>query len=205
MTEEIGISNIVYLQAVQSKSLVLLLLVFIISIIGKMNFTPTLTLDILFFGSGYFLFYLLSTILANALHERGHILKLQELGYQAINFKAHRVGNVSFSIENVENMTADETYQVASAPFRQFSFYITEFISLLTLVGISLISPFLLDIFLLAITGLISISFLGSLCAFVTIQKQLASGFCVKLARTVTSRGDIDDIVTWNTMHEKGK
>ncbi len=199
MTDDVNAANILYLQVVQSKSLTLFLVIFVIGVIGKTAFTPSWIFDFLFFGSVYFIFYLISTILTNTLHERSHIIKLQELGYRATNFKVHRVGDVSFSIEEVERMSAKEVYQVASAPFLRPAVYITELFSLLILIGISTLSPFPLDIFLLVVAGVASISFLGSLCAFIVIQKRMTSGFCVILARTVTSKGDIDEIVTWNS------
>ena len=205
MTEEVRTHNILYMQIVQSKSLTVFLLIFTISGVSRTFLASSWIFDFILYGSVYFIIYLLFIALANALHEKGHIKKLQELGYHAMNFQAHRIGDVSFSIENIEKMSADEAYQVASAPFLLPTFYTIEFVSLLLLLGISILSPFPLDIILLATTGLISVSFLGSLCALIVIQKSLISGSCVWFARTVTSRGDIDDIVTWNTMHEKGK
>lgn len=197
MTEDVRASNIVYLQVIQSKSLAIFLVIFFASVLSKVYFQQSWVFDFLFFSSGYFILYLLFAILANALHERSHIIKIRELGYRALNFKVHRIGDVSFSIENMEKMSAEETYQVASAPFLTPSSYITELLSLFILTGVSIISPFPLVIFLLAVTGVISISFLGNLCAFIIIQKRLTSGFCVTLSRTVTSKGDIDEIVAW--------
>jgi hypothetical protein len=198
MTKESRTVNILYIQLVQSKFLALFVVTFVISLLIRMNFTWSLISNYLFYGSGYFIILLFTMALQNAVHERGHISKLKEYGYEATNFKANRIGDVSF--RNIETLSAEEGFQVAASPFLAPISYIIEIISFLILVGINIISPFPLDLLLFLFTSLASISLIGSFCATYVVRKRKTSGLCVRLARTITSRGDIDEIIAWNEM-----
>lgn len=198
MGTEKGTINILLNQLVQSKAIVLFLVVLIISYFGRMNITWSWIFEYLLYGSIYFTFYLFSIALTTAMHERGHIVKLKELGYEVTKFKVHRVGNVSFWIENMDEMSDDEVYLNATSPFLAPISYVSEIITLWLLLMINIISPFPLDLVLFVFTLLASVHLVGSLCALSIVRNRKTSGLCVKLARTVTSRGDIDEIVTWN-------
>ena len=190
--------NILLDQLTQSKATALFLVTLSISIIGRMFIAWFWIFEYLFYCSIYFLFFLISIAFITAIHEREHITKLKELGYEAINFKVHRVGDVSFWFENIDRMSADEAYQNATSPFLKPLSYGSEIISILILIMINIDSPFPLSSLLLIFSLLAFIHLVGSFCVFFIIHSRKTSGFCVKLARTITSRGDIDEIVSWN-------
>ncbi len=198
MGAEKGTINILLIQLSQSKAVVLFLIVLVISYLGRINYAWSWIFEYLMYGSIYFIVFLLAMALQTAVHERGHIMKLRELGYEAANFKANRIGDVNFWIENMDQMSTDEIYKNATAPFLSPVPYVVEIVSLLILLVINLLSPFPLSLMLCVFTILASISLIGIFCAIFTIHKKKTSGFCVKLARSITSRGDIDEIIAWN-------
>ncbi|MGY5873017.1 MAG: hypothetical protein RTV72_12280 [Candidatus Thorarchaeota archaeon] len=190
--------NILLIQLAQSKALVLFLVVLVISYFIRINFAWSWIFEYLIYGSIYFTVFLFAIALTTSIHERGHITKLKELGYRAINLKVNRIGDVSFWIENMDQMSADEVYQNATAPFLNPISYGSEIISLLILVVTNIISPFPLNLVLFVFTLLAFVYLIGSFCALSIIRKRKTSGYCVKLARIITSRGDIDEIISWN-------
>ena len=190
--------NILLIQLNQSKAVVLFLVVFVISYFCEIYSAWSWIFEYLIYGSIYFIVLLFAMAIQTAVHEREHIMKLEQLGYKASNFTANRIGDVSFSIENMDQMSADESYQNAAAPFLTPTSYIVEIVSLLLLIVIPIISPFPLGLVLFVFTFLALISLVGICCALSVIRKRKTSGLCVRFARTVTSRGDIDEIVSWN-------
>ncbi len=198
METEKGTINILLNQLAQSKAIVLFLVILFISYFGRVNISWSWIFEYSFYGSIYFTIYLFAIALTTAMHERGHVVKLKELGYDVTKLRVHRVGNVSFWVENMDQMSADEVYQNAAAPFLNPISYGSEIISLLILVVTNILSPFPLNLVLFAFTLLAFVSLVGSFCALSIVRKRKTSGFCVKLARTITSRGDIDEIVSWN-------
>ncbi|MHA1286602.1 MAG: hypothetical protein ACTSW7_01705 [Candidatus Thorarchaeota archaeon] len=198
MGTEKGTINILLSQLTQSKAIVLFLVVLVISYFGRMTITWSWIFEHLIYGSIYFTFYLFSIALTTAMHERRHIVKLKELGFEATAFRVHRIGNMSFRIDNMDQMSADDVYQNAVSPFLTPTSYGSELICFLILVVLNIITPFPLDLVLFAFTLLALVHLVGSFCALSIIHKRKTSGLCVKLARTITSRGDIDEIVSWN-------
>ncbi|MGY5859425.1 MAG: hypothetical protein RTU63_08640 [Candidatus Thorarchaeota archaeon] len=202
MGTETGTINILLIQLAQSKAVVLFLVVLAISYLSRINFVWYWIFEYLIYGSIYFLVFLFAMALQTALHERGHIKKLRELGFEAVDFEVNRIGDVSFRIENMDQMSANEIYQNAASPFLAPTSYVVDSVSLLILLVINFLSPFPLSLVMCVFTILASISLVGSFCAVYTIRMRKTSGLCVKLARTVTSRGDIDEIVAWNKMNQ---
>lgn len=200
MGTEKGTINILLIQLAQSKAFVLFLVILVISYLSRINFVWSWIFEYLTYGSIYFIVFLFAMALQTAVHEKSHIRKLRDLGYEAANFRANRVGDVSFRIENMDQMSANEIYQNAASPFLAPTSYVVDSISLLILLVINFLSPFPLSLVLCVFTILASVSLIGSFCAVFTIHRRKTAGFCVKLARTITSRGDIDEIVAWNKM-----
>ena len=203
MDAERRIINILLLQLTQSKAIVLFLITLIISYFGRMLTSWSWIFEYMCFSSVYFIIYLFAFSLTTSLHERRHFVKLKELGYEITNLKVHRVGSISFWIANIEQMTPDESYQIAAAPFVAPISYIAEITMFLIIVDFNLLSPFPLTLPLLFFTFLLFVSLIGNCCAAFTVRMRKASGLCVKLARTITSKGDIDEIVAWNKLDIK--
>ena len=84
-----GTINILLIQLVQSKAIVLFLVVLVISYFGRINFAWSWISDYLIYGSIYFTMYVFGMALTTAVHERGHIVKLKELGYEVTKFRVH--------------------------------------------------------------------------------------------------------------------
>ena len=185
------------MQLHKSKKLVLFLIsIFFCSIIGLM-LSANMILKFAFFVSGYFLIFLISIAAGTALHESSHFSILYELGFSVDNIIVHRIGNVSFRIIDMDQLTSEQLYQVAKAPFVRKGQYILDLSLSLILVSITLLSPYPLNIFLGFFTCLIALSIVASVCAYIVIRRKKHSGLIVKIART-TSRGDIVEIVEWN-------
>jgi len=205
MQTEKGTVAILLDQLVQSKVMILFLVILLIGYFSQMSINLAWTFDYLFYSSTYFIICLSSIAFTTAIHEKGHIEKLKELGYKPTNFKVHRIGDVSFSIENMDQMSIDEAYQNASAPFLIPIAYFSEIVFLTVLIVVNIVSPFPLNLVLLCFTLSAIVGLIGSFCALSVIRQRKTSGICVRLARAVTSRGDIDEIVTWNKTRESPK
>jgi len=190
-------SKILKMQLLKSKSLILFLtLVLLCSTIGLL-LIYNIILILTFYSSLYFLVFLISMSVGTAFHESAHFSILHDLGFEIDNITAHRIGDVSFRIIDMENLTSDQGYQVAKAPFVRKSQYILDTSMLIILVILNLSAPLPLNIFLAFFTCLVILSIIANMCAYIVIRKKKQSGLVVSIART-TSRGDLDEIVEWN-------
>ena len=153
-------------------------------------------------GSNYILTLVLSLTLPTAMHEASHLLELERLDYGVDELVAHRIGSVSFRIIEGDGMTLDESYQVARAPFTKASQYAVESLFMVLLVAINAWATYPLNVILIIPTALSFVSLLASFCCYLVIARELTEGFCIALARNVTSKGDVDEIVKWNKSRE---
>lgn len=197
MTNKVKIFRVFLQQLKKSRITLVLLLALTISLIGNL-IIETWYFPYLLFGSGYFLAFIATMAMTTAVHEGEHVSKLHELGFTAENFVAHRVGDVSFRIKDVEKLTPEECYQVAIAPYVRIGQYIVEIPFLVLLTIINWYSRFPLNILLFLFTVLGCLHLMANLCAYFVIKTQMSSGFLISFSRALTSRGDIDDIIAWN-------
>ncbi len=172
-------------------------LLFVISTVIRAWATLWL-IDWAIFAALFFLVALVFSAFSTSIHEWSHLAMLEELGFHVDNFVIHRIGNVSFRIKDGDRMTLDEVYRVSRAPFVRPAQYVVDAVGLSILAVIDWFSPFPLNIVLIVFLFLLGIVILGNLCALRVIRSRLVDGLCVSLARSVTSREDIDDIVEWN-------
>jgi hypothetical protein len=153
-------------------------------------------------ASGYIVLFLATMAMVTALHESEHVSKLHEIGSTQVTLTAHRIGDVSFRVENPDNLTPEQRYQVAIAPYVKTTPYLTEVFFLILLTLISWYSPFLLNILLFVLTALFALHLLATVCSYIVIKTKRQAGFCVSFSRALTSRGDMEDIASWNNKQQ---
>lgn len=185
------------LQMTRSWKLILILLSGLIAGLFGSLFTGIPGSQYMLWASVYFLTFVVSMAVITAIHETGHITKLNELGFVAENFVAHRVGNVSFRIVDAEKLTTEQCYEIAKAPFVRARQYFAEVFLLSLLIVINWYSPFPLNIALGAFSALGGLQQIASFSVYFIIRTERFSGLCVKLSQS-TSRGDVHDIIAWN-------
>lgn len=185
------------LQMTGSWKLILILLSGLIAGLFGSLFIGIPGFQYMLWASVYFLTFVVSMAIITSIHETGHITKLDELGFVAENFVAHRVGNVSFRIVDAEKITTEQCYEIAKAPFVRARQYFAEVFLLSLLIIINWYSPFPLNIALGVFSALAGLQQIASFCVYFVIRTERFSGLCVRLSQS-TSRGDVHDIITWN-------
>ena len=190
--------GVFWLQMTRSWKLILILLSGLMAGLFGSFFTGIPGFPYMLWASVYFLTFVVSMAITTAIHETGHISKLDELGVAAESFVAHRVGNVSFRIVDAEKLTTEQCYEISKAPLVRARQYFAEVFLLGLLIVINWYSPFPLNIALGVFSALGGLQQMASFCAYVVIRTERVSGLCVKLSQTLTSRGDMQAIVTWN-------
>ncbi|TFF95677.1 hypothetical protein EU546_02850 [Candidatus Thorarchaeota archaeon] len=154
-------------------------------------------------ASVYVLILLLTMAASTAIHESAHFTALEELDMAISRIRAHRIGNVSFHIDESDEMTQGEIYQVASVPYRTHMQYGLEGSTLGILVILNLLMPLPLNLMFAVMTVLVALQFLGGLCGCLVVKEEKTEGICVALAK-ITSKEDIEDIVAWNRRNTNG-
>jgi len=182
----------------RSWKLILILLSGLIAGLFGSLFTDIPGFQYLLLASVYLLTFVVGMAITTSIHETGHISKLNEWGFAAENFVAHRVGNVSFRIANARKLTTEKRYEIAKAPFVKARQYFAEVSILGLLIVINWFSPFPLNFALGVFSALGCLQQMASFCVYFIIRTERFSGLCVKLSQTLTSRGDVQDIITWN-------
>ncbi len=182
----------------QSKALALCLVSFLVSSISILVNANWYLLNVVYL-SMYLAIYLIDIIISTALHEGAHFEALASTGFEVGDITVHRIGNVSFSIKNSDNMTVEQNYVVSCAPFVNGKHIAIEGIFLVLLVLLNIYAWFPLNALLAFFTALSALSFIASICALNVIKSKKTSGICISIAK-ITSREDIEDIVTWNKL-----
>jgi hypothetical protein len=195
-----GTLRIFWMQISQSKSLFLVVFILALGVLTSLVPEYSLVSKYLLYSAKYFLILVVSMALITAEHEMQHISELNALGYEIDNLQIHRIGSVSFRIRDSTKMTPEERFRVASAPFTAPSQYAGEPIVVILLATINIFVLFPLNIVLIIFTVLAIVSLLANFCCYFIIIKGWTTGLCVGLARAVTSKGDIDEIVNWNKL-----
>ncbi|MCK4279367.1 MAG: hypothetical protein KAW94_02205 [Candidatus Thorarchaeota archaeon] len=197
MVHETKALSVFSLQMTGSWKLILILLSGLMAGLFGSLFTDIPGFQYLLLASVYFLIFVVGMAITTAIHETGHISKLDELGFAAENFVAHRVGNVSFRIVDAEKLTTEQCYEIAKAPFVRAGQYFAGVSILGLLIVINWFSPFPLSIALGVFSALEGLQLMANFCVYFVIRTERFSGLCVKLFQS-TSRGDVHDIITWN-------
>jgi hypothetical protein len=195
-------SRILRMQLLQSKTLLAAVAVLVVGVIAELLPSYSWISLSALCGGVYLLTLVFSLTVSTAMHESRHLLELDRLDYAADNLRVHRIGSVSFRIIDNDRMTLEESYRVARAPFSAPSQYAAEGFFTISLMAINAWAPYPLNVALLLLTTLSFVSLLASFCCYAVIVRGLTDGFCVALARTVTSKGDVDEIVAWNRSRE---
>jgi hypothetical protein len=157
-----------------------------------------LSVSFVLFGT-YLSIFVFGIIVTNALHESAHFNELDTLGYEIGNVVVHRIGNVSFSIINQENMTTEQNYIVSKAPFAKISHLAIHAFLLVLLILTNIMLAFPLNLLVSFLTLLATMDFAANVCALHIARAQKVSGICVTIARA-TSQEDIEDILAWNKL-----
>ncbi len=197
MVQETKALDVFSLQMTRSWKLTLILLSGLIAGLFGSLFTDIPGFQYLLLASVYFLTFVVGMAITTAIHETGHISKLDELGFIAEKFVAHRVGNVSFRIVDAEKLTTEQCYEIAKAPFVRAGQYFAGVSILGLLIIINWFSPFPLNIALGVFSALGGLQQMASFCVYFVIRTERFSGLCVRLSQS-TSRGDLLAIITWN-------
>jgi len=191
-TKALGVFS---LQMTSSWKLILILLSGLIAGLFGSLFTDIPGFQYMSFTSVYFLTFVVGMAITTAIHEIAHISKLDDLGFVAENFVAHRVGNVSFRIVDAERLTTEQSYEISKAPFVRARQFFAEVFLLGLLIVINWYSPFPLNIVLGVFSALGGLQQIASFCVYFVIRTERFSGLCVKLSES-TSREDVHDIIT---------
>ncbi len=190
--------TIIRLQAKQSSSLIISVLILMISLLYSIANLSLLSVSFVLFGTYLFIF-VFGIIVTNALHESAHFDELDTLGYEIGKIAVHRIGNVSFSIIDQENMTPEQNYVVSKAPFAKISHLAIHAFLLVLLILTNIMLAFPLNLLVIFLTLLAILDFAANVCAIHIIRTQKISGICTTIAH-ITSQEDIDDILAWNRL-----
>ena len=196
MVHETKALGVFSLQMTRSWKVILILLSGLVAGLFGSLFTGIPGFQYMLLASVYFLTFVVSMAITTAIHETGHISKLDELGFAAKSFLAHRVGNVGFRIADAEKLTTEQCYKISKAPFVRARQYLAEVFLLGLLIVINWHSPFPLNIALGVFSALGGLQQMASFCVYFVIRTERFSGLCVNLSQTLTSRGDVHDIIT---------
>jgi len=186
----------VFLQQLgKSNTLKIFALILVASAVGRI-LTENSYFDYSISVSGYFLLFIVSIAMLTAIHERAHATKSQELGFTINDFAAHRIGDVSFHMKEIEKITMEQHYLIAKEPYR-IRYITLEFVPIAFLLILSWYSPLPLNILLTLVTAFASSRLIANFCLYSVIKNKKKAGFCVNFSRRLIS-SDVDDIVAWN-------
>lgn len=202
MAAKIDTFGVFFQQLKGSRNMMLVLLLVLVASLAGYFLSGIWHFLYAIFGSGYTMSFLAGIAMVTALHESGHVSKLREFRSTEVTLTARRIGDVSFRFENSASLTPEQRYEIAIAPYIETTPYVMEVFFVIFLILVSWYSPFLLNILLFILTALVGLHLLATVCSYLVIKTRRQSGFCVGFSRVLTSRGDMEDIVSWNKKHQ---
>ncbi|MGQ4832335.1 MAG: hypothetical protein ACP6IS_00390 [Candidatus Asgardarchaeia archaeon] len=102
---------------------------------------------------------------------------MKELGFELKRLVVNRIGNVSFSVDNSNNLQFEDQYVITVAPYLHKEQYIAELFVLLCLLTTAISSPYLLNLILLIMSILPIIHFFAVLSTLYVIKTAKTSAF----------------------------